>query len=177
MVILLTQFADNSTGLGALGLNLSSFIIQLLTFVIALLILKRWAFKPILRIMNERKKTIAKGVELGEQMQKDKEKLDETIEKQLSEARDKADSILASANEAAKDTVRKAEVDAETKAKVIIDEAKAQTKQDMALAKKKLESEIIDLVADATEVITGDKIDRKKDAELIDRALTQGVEQ
>ena len=74
------------------------------------------------------------------------------------------------------DVEAEVEVDAEAKAKIIVEEAKQETKQEMARARKKLQSEIISLVAEATEVITGDKVDTKKDSEIIDRALTQGVE-
>ena len=61
------------------------------------------------------------------------------------------------------------------KADIIIAEAKDRTKQDMALAKRKLESEIVGLVAEATEVLTGEKVDKTKDASLINKALAEQV--
>ncbi len=171
MVSLISQFATSSSGLGALGLNFGSFVIQLITFIIALLVLKKWAFKPIMRLMNERRETIAKGVELGEQMKKDKQELDAKVETELQKARDKADAIIAAAHDSAKESIRQAEADAATRAEGIISSAKEQTKQDIENAKKKLESEIVGMVAAATEVLTREKVDTKKDAGLIARAL------
>ena len=67
----LTQFADSTSGIGALGLDWKAFIIQLITFVLAFFILKRYAFVPIGKIMQQRRETIESGVKLGEKMQKD----------------------------------------------------------------------------------------------------------
>ena len=107
--LLLTNFGDNSSGLGALGVSGSAFIIQLITFVLAFLVLQKYAFKPILKIMNERRETIESGVELGEKMRKDQVELDKKISTELNEARAKADKILSEAEENARDTVRAAE--------------------------------------------------------------------
>ncbi|MEI9913959.1 MAG: F0F1 ATP synthase subunit B [Candidatus Saccharibacteria bacterium] len=172
----LSTLGDSSSGIGALGFSLSSFLIQLITFILAYLVLRKWAFGPILKILKERRDTIAKGVSLGEQMQKEKIELEAKVEKAIEDARDKADGILADANDSAKQVISKAEADAETKAQGILDEAKEQTKQDISRAKKKLENEIVSLISEATEVITGEKLDAKKDSELIDRALAGGVE-
>ena len=45
--------------------------------------------------------------------------------------------------------------------------------QEMDSAKRKLESEIASLVVDATEVLTKEKIDIKKDASLINQAIKE----
>jgi F-type H+-transporting ATPase subunit b len=167
--------ATSSSGIGALGFSASSFFIQLITFILAYLVLRKWAFGPIIKILKERRDTIDQGVALGESMKKEQAELEARVDKEIEAARSKADDILADASQAAKDAIRRGEADAEAKAGVILNEAKDQTKQDMARAKRKLESEIVSLVADATEVITGEKVDAKKDADLIDRALAGGM--
>jgi len=158
MLNTLTKFGDSSSGLGALGLDGRALIIQLITFVLALLILKRYAFKPISKVLNERRELIESGVKLGEEMQKEK-------------ARTQADSIVAAAQDTARDSVREAETKAHEKADAIIKEAKQHTLQDVARARKQLEQELIGLISDATEAIIDEKIDAKKDAALIDKAL------
>jgi F-type H+-transporting ATPase subunit b len=167
---------SSTSGIGALGFSASSFVIQLITFILAFLVLKKWAFQPITKVLRERRETIDRGVTLGQQMQKDKLELEERIAKEIAAARAKADAIIGDANTAGKELIHKAEADAEAKAQAIINEAREQTKQDITRARRKLEAEIIDLIAEATEVITGEKVDPKKDAELIDRALAQEVQ-
>ena len=174
MVInLLTQFGDSSSGLGALGINGSDFITQLITFIVVFLALRRWAFKPILKVLNERHSTIEKGVSLGEQMQKDKVALEEKIADELHKARAEADKIISEAHDSGRQTIQEAEEAARVKAEGLITQAGERIKQDAAVMMQKVEKEAANLVADATEAILGEKVDAKKDANLIDRALAE----
>ncbi len=170
MLGLLTQFASSS-GIGALGLNLQSFLIQLGTFIIAFLALRQWAFKPILKVLRERRETIDKGVELGQQMQKEKDELEAKVTETLHKARQQADEIVSAARSDARQAAQAAEEDARVKAKSIVDEASARIKQDTESARRKLGGELAGLVSDATEAIIHEKVDAKKDAGLIERAL------
>ncbi len=162
----------SSSGIGALGFSLSSFFIQLITFILAYLVLRKWAFGPILKRLNERRDLITKGVGLGEEMQKEKQSLEDKLAKEVAKARAEADDIISSAADTARETVQNAQGEAAAKAEFILSEAKEQTKQEMVRAKRSLEGEIISLVSDATEVIAGEKIDAKKDAALVSRALS-----
>lgn len=173
MIFSSTLFAADSsaTGIGALGIDLKALVIQLITFGLAYLVLRRYAFGPIMRVLQERRETIEKGVQLGEQMQKQQAELDAKVAKALADARTQADSAIAAAQEEARATVHEAEDKARTKAESIITEAEERIKQDTARARQKLEKEVVGLVAEATEAIIDEKVDSKKDAELIDKAL------
>jgi F0F1-type ATP synthase membrane subunit b/b' len=158
--MLLTQItfaADTSSGsgLGSLGLDGKAFIIQLVTFLLAFWVLQHWAFGPIIRIMEQRRKTIEDGVSLGEQMKKDQAALEAKVAQELAKARQEADGIIAE------------------KAAIIIKEGEARAVSEMTRARKKLEGEIIGWVSDATEAIIGEKVDAGKDAAIIDRALRE----
>jgi len=164
-------FAESSSGIGALGIDGKAFIIQLITFVLAFFILQRYAFKPIIKVMNDRREAIEKGVKLGEEMTKEKAKLEADVAKQLAEARAAADKLVADAEAAARETVRTAEEKAAEKAAVIVREGKERGEQEVVRARKALEAELVSLISDATETIIGEKVDAKKDASLIDAAL------
>jgi F-type H+-transporting ATPase subunit b len=171
MLQLVQTFGDSSSGLGALGVSGSAFLIQLVTFVIAFLVLRQWAFKPILRVLQERRETIEKGVKLGEKMQKEQVELEEKVATQLHDARNKADKIVAAAHSQARQTVQEAEDKANEKADGIIASARDRINQDMVRARKQLEGEMASLVSEATEVIIDEKVDAKKDAALMNKAL------
>lgn len=173
MNVLLTQFGDSSSGLGSLGIDGKAFVIQLVTFLLAFWVLKHWAFGPIVKLMEQRRKTIEDGVSLGEQMRKDKAALEDQVARELAKARTRADGILSEAEETARETVHAAEAKAQDKADGILAEAKQRTAQEVARARKQLEGEIIGLISDATEAIIEEKVDAKKDATLIDRALKE----
>jgi len=173
LLIHTSVMADSSSGIGALGIDGKAFIIQLVTFVLAFWVLQHWAFKPIVKIMEQRRKTIEDGVNLGEQMKKDKAALEAKVAQELAKARTEADGIIAEANENARQVVREAEEKAQDKAAVIVKEGEERAATEMVRARKKLESEIVGWVSDATEAIIGEKVDAKKDADIIDRALKE----
>ncbi len=174
MTPFISQFAAESSssgGIGALGVDPKAFIIQMITFVLAFLVLRKFAFKPIIAVMEQRRNTIETGVKLGEQLQKEKADLEKQVAKQLQEARVKADVVMADAETAASETIRDAEDKATEKAALIVKEGKARGEQEVVRARKALETELVSLISDATETIIGEKVDAKKDSELIDRAL------
>ena len=173
MHILVTHFAETSeaSGIGALGVDGKAFVIQLITFVLAFLVLKKFAFKPIMKVLDERRQVIDSGVPLGEEMKQERVKLDQKVAEELSEARQQADGILATAQDNARELVREAEDKAKTKAEGIITEAKVRIDQETVRARTTLQKEMVNLVSEATEVIIGEKVDAKKDAALVERAL------
>lgn len=161
----------SASGLGALGVGLKEFIIQLITFLLALFVLKKWAFGPIVKILGERRKVIEDGVKLGEKMRSEEAKVEADIEAALHDARTKADQVISDANQTARQLIAEAEADAISKAEVILNEAKQRTVLEMEHAKRRLESDVANLVAQATASVLDEKVDAKKDAGLIERAL------
>jgi F-type H+-transporting ATPase subunit b len=167
----ITQFADSSSGIGALGIDGKAFIIQLVTFLLAFWVLKRFAFTPIIKLMDERRKTIEDGVLLGEKMKVEEADMQQKVAKALADSRKEADAIISEAQDTAKTAVREAEDKAREKAQSIVDAADERIKADTKRARKQLEGELVSLISDATEAIIGEKVDATKDAALIDKAL------
>jgi F-type H+-transporting ATPase subunit b len=168
---MLTQFSDSTSGIGALGLDGKAFVIQLITFLLAFLVLQRYAFKPIAKMMEQRRKTIEQGVELGERMKKEQALLQQKVADELHKAREQADDIVANAQGQARQTIQEAEEAANIKADGILATAHDRITQDTARARKALEHEMIGLVSEATEAIIDEKVDEHKDAQLIEKAL------
>lgn len=171
MNMIFTHFADSESGIGALGINGGAFLVQLLTFLVAFLILRKFAFRPILKVLRERRELIESGVKLGEEMQKKQAELEEKVATTLHEARAKADEVLATAHDQARSTVQAAEDKARDKASGMLAEAEERIAQDTKLARAKLEGELVGLISEATEAIIEEKVDAQKDAALIGKAL------
>jgi len=167
----LALFATSTSGIGALGVNFTSLIIQLITFILAFLVLRKWAFKPIIKILQQRRQVVEDGVRLGEKMRQDEKSLEEKIEVQLHNTRVEADRIIAEANETAKQLVREAETQAKERAETILKETEEKAAVELARAKRKLETDLVNLVAQATTIVLDEKVDEVKDAHLIEKAL------
>ncbi len=169
-------FAAEEAGgspLAALGVDGKSLLFQLITFVLVFLLLKKFAFTPISKLLAERRKTIDEGVKAGLEYEKARAKIEKEHERIVREARVEADKVMANANKEAREVVRDAEKTAQRKADTIIADAEVRIHEEQQRAKRGLEKDIIGLVSDATEAIVGEKIDAKKDNEIIRKLMNE----
>ncbi len=166
-----TYFADQSSGLGAFGVNFQALIIQMLTFLIVYLVLRKYAFKPILKVLKERRDTIEAGLKLGAEMQKKNDELNAKTEELLHKAQKDADKLISDSRDEAKAIVSESEEAAKAKAEGILNDANRTIEQNTLKAKKKLEKELVGLISEATEALVGEKIDSEKDSKIIDGIL------
>ena len=160
-------------GIGALGVNLKSLILQILTFVLVFWLLKKYALDKVIKTLEERRQTIDKGVELGQKMAEEKQRLDEEVEKVLHKAREQADQIIAAGRQEVTTMLKEAETADTKKADDMLADAKAHIDDEVAKARLQLEKETVSLVAEATEIVVGERIDPSKDRRIIERALQE----
>lgn len=170
-----TQFAaeeaESPEGFAALGFDATAFIIQLITFLLVFYILKKYVFGRIVDLLEKRRLTIEEGMKLTSKLTEEKEKLDQEVAKKLKEARKEADEIIAATHNQAEGMIKQAEATAQTKVDAMLADGKARIQEETARARRKLEQEMVELVIEATEAVAGEKLDAKKDAVLIEKAL------
>lgn len=146
-------------------------IAQLFNFAIVLFVLKKFAYGPMIKLMTERGEKIEKGIKDAENAGV---KLAEIVEKEKA--------VLVEARKAAQEIVSSAEAVAVKNKEEIIAEAKMQSEKILEDGAKKIEmqkrqmfveikAEIADLVVAATGKLMGEKIDAKKDADLIAKSI------
>lgn len=175
MITVITQFAadeaESATGIAALGIDARAFIIQLVTFLFVYLILRKFVFKRIVDALHKRQQTIDQGVKLTTQLTSEKEALDREIADAHKKARKEADKIISDSHAEAKAMLKDAEVAAQAKATAIIEDAHKKIEDDVLRARRDLEKEMVELVVQATEAVSREKLDAKKDNALITSAL------
>ncbi|MDQ5886563.1 MAG: F-type H+-transporting ATPase subunit b [Patescibacteria group bacterium] len=173
---MLTQFASEAAekeGIAVLGIDLKAILLQAGTFVLLYLIIKKFALRGIVDTLEKRRKTIDKGVSLGLEMQHAKAGFDKELKDMRHKARVEADKILATAHQEAGEIIKAGEASAAVKVDGILKDASARIEREMQTARKELRNEMLSLVSEATEVIISEKLDAKKDASLIERALSR----
>lgn len=163
--------ASGGSPLDALGVNGKAFLIQLITFAFVLIVLKRFAFKPITRLLAQRRQVIDDGVKMGLEMEKERAKLETEVNQVMRDARTEADKIISNGQKEAREIIREAEKSGQRKVDTMLTDAEARITEETQQAKRKLEKEIVGMVSDATEAIVEEKVDLAKDAKLIDKAL------
>lgn len=166
-----THAAESAGGLAALGINWQGFLFQLITFVIVFLILRQFVLKKVFVVLENRRKAVDDSLKHAAQTEQKLKSVEADITTMLGEARKQADDIIAASHKESASMVEAAEAKAVKRAEHIVFEARAQLTNDIAQARADLKVETAQLVAVATEKIIGEKLDAKKDATLIERAL------
>ncbi len=172
--ILFSRFAAEGGGIAALGVNGKALLLQIITFIIVFLLLKKFALGKIVATLEKRNQTINDGVKLGLEMQKAKEELETKTQELLASARGEADKIIAAGHDDAKELIKAAETAAAHKTDALLADAQAKIEENLIRARKGLEKDMLELVAEATEVVIGEKLDERKDSGLIEKALSGG---
>lgn len=148
--------ADLVTSTGeSFGFDLWIFLSQIISFVIVALLLKRFAYKPILAVLEERRQRIAEGLVNAER-----------IKQQLAEAEQRYQEILARGNSEAQKMIDEARASAGVIAERKQQEAIIAAEQILAKAREasalehertmsELKRELGRLVIDTTAKVTG----------------------
>lgn len=170
----LTQFgAEASGGLGALGINLQGFLFQLITFVLVLVLLRKYVYARLVDTLETRRKAVIESLDNAKEAAAALEKTNTKTAELLKEARKEAQDIVATAQKEAASVVEQAEEKASKKADHLLEQAEARIHTDIAAAKTALHSELVGLVAIATEKVLQEKLDAKADRALIKKALEE----
>ena len=170
-ILAATEDAGSKSFTEALSLSPSAFLIQMITFVIVFLILKRFAFKPIVKKLEERRQVIDHGVKMGLELEKQKAELDKQGGVIIREARHEADKIIATGHKEARAIISDTEKATSRKVEAMVADAEARIEEESEQARLSLEKDIVGLISEATEALVGEKVDTKKDAALIDKIL------
>lgn len=159
--------------LQALGIDGKLLIQQAVAFLILVAILRKWVYPVLIKSIDDRRKAIEVGQENAKKSAELLEQTEQKVAEMLRTARGDADDLLKRANEEAAGMVSDAEGKAKTRAEQIVRDAHNQLEADVAKARLALKRDTIALVATATERIIHEKVDSRKDTELIDRALSK----
>lgn len=171
----LGHFASGDTGLSALGINLEAYLVQLATFVLFLVLLEKFAIKPLIKRLEARRKLINDGVVLGQEMQLEKENLQLRVEEALQSARQEADKIIEEGRKTAEEIAKRIEDSARDKAERIVSEASLRLKEDAIRARAALEDDVAALVSDVAEAVIGKSMTSAMDTSQIKQAIKEQV--
>ena len=137
------------------GIQWPKFIIQLINFTVLLLILKKFAYPPIFKMLDQRKAKIAESVANADQIKAQLAKTEVDRQKTLPEAGELANKIIADARAAA---VRVSEVETQkaiAAAELIVTRAREAAAQERAALLAELKHEVGRLVVQTTAAVSG----------------------
>ncbi len=151
-----------------LGLNLGYIFVQIFNFLILFVVLRAWVYKPILGLLEKRRKVIAEGIENARIAAEARANAEKEAAKILAEAQAEANRIVREAMERAQIATKDVRAAAEAEAARIIESAKADAEAERNRILGDLRSQIAALAIAATQKLLGEALDEKRQHALIE---------
>lgn len=137
---------------------------QAVNFFVLLFILKRFMYKPLLKVLEERKQRIAESLKNAEEIERKLAQTEEDRENKLIKATEEAQKIIEEATKNASEIISEAHVKASSDIEDLVIKAHEQIKMDREKMQAELREELGEIVSLSMQKITG-KILTKKDQE------------
>jgi len=156
-----------------LGISVPTLITQVISFVILLVLLRIFAYKPIMRMMDERSRRIKESLEQAEDVKKQSERAEEELKKQIDQASREGQDRIARAIKAGEEVKQKAEEDAKKDAEKLLTRARQEIRQERDEAIEGVRREFADLTVLAAGKVIEKSLDKEQHRELIDKVLKE----
>ena len=137
--------------LGDFGISLPLLLAQIVNFSIVAFLLWRFAFKPVMATIDERKRQIDAGLRYTEEMKAKLAAAEQTTAAQLKEAQLKGQQLVAEAQKAAKEFSDKQQKEAAERANDLVAKARAAIELEKQKMLGEARTEISRLVVDTTQ--------------------------
>mgnify|MGYP000958250587 FL=1 len=148
------------------------FFWQSLIFIFLVLILKKFAWKPILHAVNERESSIKDAINAADQAKKEMASIQEGNQKILKEARAEREALLKEAHSRGIDIVTEAKAEAKAEADKIIAQAQEAIQNEKRAALNALKNQVAQISLDIAEKVIDTELESKdKHAKLIDKLI------
>ena len=157
-----------------LGVHLPSLLIYLVNFLLVLGLLFAFAYRPILRLMDQRADRIRESLEASERAREEAASSQQAVEDQLVEARREAQRIMDQSREAA-ERFRAEEMErARNEAENFVARAQSDIQRERDAAIEEVRSNFSDLAITAAERVLRRSLDRQAHEDLITQVLEEG---
>ncbi len=147
---------------------------MLISFTTVLLVLKKFAWKPILRALKNREQSIDSALKSADKAKNELEHLKANHAKMIEEARKEQDKVMAEARDIKAQIIADAKKQATEEANKIIQSAKESIEKEKTMAFKELKNQIANLSVDIAEKILRQKLKSDKNQEeLVDTMIKE----
>jgi F-type H+-transporting ATPase subunit b len=158
-----------------MNLEFGQIITQIIGFLIALFILKKFAWKPLLGILEERRSKIKSEFEKLDQEKNTLKVLSSEYEDKLKDIEGLARQRILEAAKEGQQMANQVKENARKEALEIMSRSKEEIQREVEKAKVQLKNDVVNLSLQAAEKIIQEKLDKEKDGKLI-RDFIKGLE-
>ena len=157
----------------ALGINIPGLVAQIVNFLLLLFLISRFAYKPILNMLNQRSEQIKESLEAADRARQEVQQSEANIQTQLDAARREGQIIIEQASRSAEQLREEIQQVARQEAETIRQRAQADFDLERQKAIADLRRQFADLTVTAAERVINESLDRAKHQSLISEVLEQ----
>jgi F-type H+-transporting ATPase subunit b len=157
------------------GWNWKLFLSQVISFCIVAYLLQRFAYKPILAVLEERRRTIEQGQLNAEKIKKELAQAETRYQEVLAKANTDAQRMIDEARESAAHLSERKQQEAITSAKQIIAKAREAAALEHERTMESLKRELGRLVVETTAKVTGKVLTQEDQRRLQEEAAREVV--
>jgi F-type H+-transporting ATPase subunit b len=151
-----------------LGISLGYLLVQILNFAILFVVLRAWAYRPILNMLEKRRETIAKGLEDARIASEARANAEKEAEKVISEAQTKASEVVREATQRAEEATKDIKASAEADVAKAREEAVAEAQEERSRVLGDVRGQVAALAIAAAQKLVGEALNEKRQHALID---------
>ena len=168
----MTTFADSS-GSFLVSPNVGLMIWTLLAFIVAMLVLRKYAWPAITEALDKRQRAIEESIDVAERTRVEAQKLLEEYRERLTEARRQADEIVARAERAGEVAERETLEQARAKREELLEQTRRDIEAETRRAIQEIRAEVADLTVLATEKVARKSLTKEDQKRLVEEALSE----
>ena len=151
--------------------NVGLMIWTFLAFIVALLVLRKWAWPAITAALDKRQRAIEESIDAAERARTDAAALLEEYRARLREARAQADEIVTRARKAGEVHERESLDDAKRRREELLEQTRRDIQVETRRAIQEIRKEVADLTVLANEKVTRKTLDAQDQLRLVEEAL------
>ncbi len=149
------------------------FIWSVITFLILVAMLYKFAFNPLMRLQKARQDEIHQAITDAENLRDEAQGLLASYKQQLAEARQEAEAIVDRARKAGESTKAEVLEEARVQSEATLAKARQQIERDTNQALQAIREEVADLTVAATEKVARTSLSEKDQLRLIQEAINE----
>jgi F-type H+-transporting ATPase subunit b len=160
-------------GLAGLGINLPTLLAQIINFVILFGLLYLVAYKPIMRMLDERSRKVKESMEQTEFIKQQTEQAEEEAKKRIEAASREGQEVIARAARTGEEVGRQAQQEARQEAEALISRARVEIQRERDNAIDELREQFADITILAAGKVIDRSLDKEAHRQIIDKVLEE----
>ena len=161
--------------MSGLGINVWTLAAQIVNFLILLLLLYFFAYKPVLKMLDERSRKIKESMEEVQKVKEQSAQTEEEFKKKIEAAGKEGQEMIARAMRTGEEARQRAQAEAKQEAQSLVEKARAEIQLERNETIGELRQEFADLTVVAAEKVIGKSLDKEAHRQIIDQVLDEST--